>query len=118
MVAGHAQEVGQETEKLRLQLAPIIFPNAVTSGVDGSDKGVNPSNLATAIQQLFVATSRNDAAIQSSFSVTTGRSAEGAVKVKEIQNSLLQAEQLAKWVRLTANVSDCGSDPPRKLTMQ
>jgi hypothetical protein len=118
MVANHAQEVGQETERLQLQLGPIFFPNANSPGIEGADQSTKPANLAAAIQQLFAAASRNDAAIQSSFSLTTGSAPEGAVKVQEIQNSLFQAEQLAKWVHQTAHLNDCGGDPPRKQAMQ
>jgi hypothetical protein len=118
MVAAHAQEVGERTEKLRLQLGPIIFPNELAAGQAGDERGTSPTDLAQAIQQLFAAASRNDAAVQSSFSVTTGRATEGAVKVQEIQSSLLQVEQLAKWIRHAADVSDCGPALPRKQVVR
>jgi hypothetical protein len=117
MVAAHAQEVGRRTGKLRLQLGPIIFPNAAAAGREGDESNTSPTDLAQAVQQLFAAASRNDAAIQSSFSVTTGQVTEGTVKVQEIQSSLLEAERLAKWVRHAANVNDCGPDLPRNQSV-
>jgi hypothetical protein len=118
MVANHAQEVGQETEKLQIQLDPIFFPNADSTGIDGAGRSTKPTNMAAAIQQLFAATSRNDEATQFSFSVTTGRATEGAVKVQEIQSSLQQAEHLAKWIHEATYTSDCDSEKPRTKAMQ
>jgi hypothetical protein len=114
MIAAHAQEVDERTEKLRLELGPIIFPKEISPGVAEEGSSPGPADMTLAVQQLFEAASRNDAAIQSSFSVTTGQAAEGTAKVQEIQNSLLQAERLSKWLRQAANVSDCGPNLPRK----
>jgi hypothetical protein len=114
MVATHAQEVGKQTVKLRLELGPIFFPNGASPGIAGEGSNPGPADLTLAVQQLFKAASRNDAAIQSGFSVTTGQAAEGTAKVQEIQDSLLQAERLSKWLSHTANVSGCGPDSPRK----
>jgi hypothetical protein len=114
MVAAHAQEVGERTEKLRLELSPIVFPNGVSPAVAREGSGATPADLTLTVQQLFEAASRNDAAIQSSFSVTSGQTAEGTAKVQEIQNSLLQAERLSKWLSHAANAGNCGPDSPRK----
>jgi hypothetical protein len=114
MVAAHAQEVDERTVDLRMQLGPILFSNGSSSGMAGDGSETSPTDLTFALQQLFEATSRNDAAIQSSFSVTTGRAAEGAAKVQEIENSLLQAERLAKWLHHAASAGSCGADSPRK----
>jgi hypothetical protein len=114
MVAAHAQEVGERTEKLRLELDPIIFSKGASPGTAGEGRDTSPADMTLAVQQLFETASRNDAAIQSSFSVTTGQAAEGTAKVQEIQDSLLQAERLSKWLIHAANVSDCGLDSPRK----
>jgi hypothetical protein len=113
MAAAHAQAVSKLTGKLRLELAPILFPNGVSPETAGEGSSSDPTDLTLAVQQLFETASRNDAAIQSSFSVTTGQAAEGAVKVQEIQNLLLQTERLSKWLSQAASVSDCDQDSPR-----
>jgi hypothetical protein len=114
MVATHAQEVGKRNIKLRLELGPIFFPNGDSPEITRNGSNSDPADLTLAVQQLFKAASRNDEAIQSSFSVTTGQAAESTTKVQEIQDSLLQAERLSKWLSRTANASDCGQDSPRK----
>ena len=114
MVAAHAQEVGERTEKLRLELGPIIFPNGASPGTAREGSSPDPTDPTLAIQQLFEAASRNDAAIQSGFSVTTGQAADGAANVEEIRNSLLQTERLSRWLSHAANASNCGPDSHRK----
>jgi hypothetical protein len=118
MVAVHAQAVGERTEKLRSELGPIIFLNAVSAGTAGEGDGPAPPDLTLAIQQLFEAASRNDAAIQSGFSVTTGQAADGTANVEEIRNSLLQTERLSRWLSHAANASNCGPDSHRKQAVQ
>lgn len=114
MIAAHAQEVGERTEKLRLELGPILFPDGISPGMAGEGSSPDPTDLTLAVQQLFEAASRNNAAIQFSFSVTTGQAAEGTAKAQEIQYTLLQAERLSKWLGHAANVSECGPESPRK----
>jgi hypothetical protein len=114
MVASHAQEVGERTKKLRLELAPIFFPIGSYQDPPGDERTSVPTDLALALQQIFDAAARNDAAIQSSFSVTSGEAAEGSAKVREIQDSLFQAERLSKWLSRTANVRDCTQESSRK----
>ena len=112
MVEAHAKEVGKQTGKLRLELAPMIFPNGASAGTAGEGTSPDPKDLTLALQQLFEAESRNDAAIQSSFSVTAGPAAEGTDKEQKIKNSLLQAERLSKWISRAA--SGCGPNTLRK----
>jgi hypothetical protein len=114
MVAGHARKVGERTEKLRLELGPILFPDGISPGMAGEGSGASPTDLTVAVRQLFEAASQNDAAIQSGFSVTTGQAVEGTAKAQEIQYTLLQAERLSKWLGHAANVCDCGPESPRK----
>jgi hypothetical protein len=114
MIAAHAQKVGERTEKLRLELGPILFPDGISPGMAGEGSGASPTDLTVAVRQLFEAASQNDAAIQSGFSVTTGQAVEGTAKAQEIQYTLLQAERLSKWLGHAANVCDCGPESPRK----
>jgi len=114
MVAAHAQKVGERTGKLRLELAPILFPDGISPGMAEEGSGATPADLTVAVRQLFEAASQNDAAIQYGFSVTTGQAAQGAAKVQEIQHSLLQAEQLSKWLRQAANAGNCSPESQRK----
>jgi hypothetical protein len=114
MVAAHAQKVGERTEKLRLEIGPILFPDSISPGMAGEGSGASPTDLTVAVRQLFEAALQNDAAIQSGFSVTTGQAVEGTAKAQEIQYTLLQAERLSKWLGHATNVSDCGPESPRK----
>jgi hypothetical protein len=118
MVAAHAQDVGERTEKLRLELGPILFPDGASPGTAGKGSGPDPTDLTVAIRQLFDAASQNDAAIQYGFSVTPGQAAEGTPKAQEIQSTLLQAERLSKWLGHAANVSDCGPESPWKQAVR
>jgi hypothetical protein len=111
MVQAHAKAVGKQSEKLRLELAPILFPNGDSPGTAGEGSSPDLGDLTRALQQLFEAESQNDAAIQSSFSITTGPAAEGADREQEIKKSLLRAEQLSKWISHAA--SGCGPDSPQ-----
>jgi hypothetical protein len=114
MVAAHAQKVGERTEKLRLALDPILFPDGISPGMAGEGSSASPTDMTVAVRELFDSTSRNDAAIQSGFSVTTGQAAEGTAKAQEIQYTLLEAERLSKWLGHAANVGNCGPDSPRE----
>jgi hypothetical protein len=118
IVASHAQEVDERTVELRMQLGPVLFSNGVSPGISGEEIAASPTDLTVAIQQLFEATSRNDAAIQSSFSVTTGQAAEGAARVQEIEGSLLKAERLSKWLGHAASAVSCGPDSPQKRAVR
>jgi hypothetical protein len=114
MVATHAQEVGARNAKLRLELGSILFPNGDSFGRAEDRSSPDPADLTLAMQQLFEAVFRNDVAIQSSLSVTTGQAAESTAKLQEIQTSLLQAERLSKWLSRTSNVSECALEAHRK----
>jgi hypothetical protein len=92
-------EQGQHTRNLRLQLEPVFFPGHASARPPTAEE--NAVTLEQAVGRLFDAVSRNDKAIQSSFSVTFGRKLSTSIKSPEFHDSLIEVEGLACWIQGT-----------------
>ncbi len=95
LIRDHARAFERETASLRQELQPIFSPGSGGYG-SGSEMSIaGDADIDRAVERLFELGSANDQVIRSAFTISSGGSANTAVRTAQFWRALGEAQSLA-----------------------